>query len=742
MRIPYLILFTFIVLTVGCEKENRGEQDIKEMPVKEFVAPDGGPNSKDISVSQAKYAAQNWLYYHGDSGGTHYSALDQINVDNVSELEVSWVHDTNDAFAYSEMQTNPLIAYGRMFVISPKGRLICLDPATGAEIWSYDPAVGESVKTKQRQRGVSWWREGDDVRVFFSFGKDLIAIDAETGAPIESFGTKGRVDLRKGLGRDVETISVSSSSPGAVYKDLLIMGSTGNAPGDVRAYDVRTGAIRWTFHTIPRPGEYGIETWPEGAWETAVGANVWAGMALDGERGLVFLPTGSPSREDRDFYGADRHGYNLFGTSLVALNADTGERVWHFQFVKHDLWDRDLPTQPTLVTVRRDGVDIPAVAQPTKQGLLYVFNRETGEPHFPMEEREVFASDVPGEQAALTQTMPLSPAPFARQHLTADMLTQRTPEAAQAAAEYFATVRSRGPFDPPSLQGTIIFPGFDGGVEWGGAAYDPETGILYVNSNEMAWTLKLRSKPKTATGTDGRALYMNNCIACHGETLAGSPPEFPSLVDVGERLSSEEIHAIIAQGGGRMPAFGQLSSQDLSALIEFLQSSGREAVSVEGATKDELHSELGGPDYIFDGYRKFLDPDGYPAITPPWGTLSAIDVSTGEYKWKIPFGEYPALAAQDLNHTGSENYGGGVVTKGGVFIIAATVYDNKIRAFDKLTGELLWQDTLPAAGNATPATYMADGRQFVVIAAGGGKNVNGKSGGKIVAYALPEGASE
>jgi quinoprotein glucose dehydrogenase len=683
---------------------------------------------------------QDWAWYNGDAGSTHYSALHQINTGNVTALKVAWTYDTGDAIgsgpAQSDMEANPVVVAGRLFVISPKGRLICLAAATGNLLWSFDPANGQPVRTKQRLRGVSYWSDGRRARILFTFRQELIAVDAATGRPISSFGHAGRVDLREGLGREIQSISVSNVTPGVVYKDLLILGSTGAAPGHIRAYDVRTGEIRWIFHTIPHPGEFGYDTWPADAWRSAFGANDWAGLTLDVGRGIVYAPLGSAGMLDRDFYGADRIGDNLFGTSLVALDAASGKRLWHFQLVKHDLWDRDPPASPTLIDVKRDGQVIPAIAQPTKAGLLYIFNRVTGESLYPLEERAVPPSDVPGETAARTQVFPLFPEPYARQHLTVDMLTTRNPAAAARAKELFAARRSRGPYDPPSLQGTIIFPGLDGGAEYGGAAYDPGTGLLYVNSNEMAWTLKLKPRPLQAAGNSGRAVYVNNCAACHGMDLKGSPPEFPSLIGVGSRLPYLDLLMQVAMGEGRMPGFGPLGRDALDNVIRYLQT-GEDTPETGGGRDAANTSPPAGAQFVFDGYNRLLDDEGYPAIAPPWGTLNAIDVNSGRYAWKIPFGEYPQLAAQGMRDTGSENYGGAVVTAGGLLFIGATVYDNKMHAYDKLTGRLLWEATLPAAGLATPATYMVNGRQFVAISAGGGKNIRGSPAGQIVAFALP-----
>lgn len=676
---------------------------------------------------------RSWEVY-GGPGFMHYSTLDQINRENVPQLEVAWTFDTGDAFEGSEMEANPLVVDSVLYTTTPQLRVIALHGATGKLVWSFDPFEGREINRKLRNRGVTYWSDGPDQRLFFTADHYLYALSASDGTLITEFGNGGRVDLREGLGRDPRTINIRATSPGVIYNDLIIMGSAvseglPSAPGDIRAYDCRTGELEWTFHTIPRPGEPGYETWPEEAWRYTGGANNWAGMSLDRERGLVFAPTGSAAF---DFYGANRTGDNLYANTLLALNAESGELVWYFQGVKHDVWDRDFPAPPTLVTVRKGRRLVEAVAQITKSGYVLIFDRDSGKSLFPIEYRSVPRSDVEGEELAETQPFPVQPPPFARQQFAEDLVTTRTQAVHDSVLRRLRAVRSGPQFTPPSTEGTVIFPGFDGGGEWGGAAFDPETGILYVNSNEMAWILRLVERRDTGPRATSRELYLNQCASCHRRDLQGTPPEFPSLVDLTRQYSPQTMDSLLLQGSGRMPSFAHLSKQERDALIRYVLY--RENQMVETFTNLDSPFDL---QYTHDGYNKFLDPEGYPAVKPPWGTLNALDLDAGEYVWQIPLGEYPGLAAQGFEHTGSENYGGPVVTAGGVLFIGATIYDRKFRAFDKHSGELLWETTLPAAGTATPATYQINGRQYVVIAAGGGK-WGAPSGGTYVAFALPE----
>jgi quinoprotein glucose dehydrogenase len=683
------------------------------------------PSSTLPQGAPASARNQDWPVNGGTSENQHYSTLTQINRNNVAQLEVAWSFDTREHDGV--LQTSPIVVNGVLYGITPTQKIFALEASTGKLLWRFD----SGIQGTQPDRGLAFWSSGKEKRIFVGIMNFVYALNASTGKPIRSFGSGGRIDLREGLGRSLSSSWTSLTSPGIVYKDLIIVGGR-NAetlpapPGDIRAFDVRTGKLRWVFHTIPHPGEFGYETWPKDAWTYSGAANNWAGMALDSQRGIVYVPTGSAAF---DFYGANRRGDDLFANSLIALNAATGERIWHFQAVKHDLWDRDFPSSPVLLTVKRNGEDIEAVAQTTKQGFVYLFDRTNGNPLFPIRYRGYPPSTVPGEAAASEQPLPTKPAPYARQLLTKDMLSNRTPEAHQWALDQFRTFRSEGQFVPFGVgTDTVIFPGFDGGAEWGGPAVDPGAATLYVNSNEMAWIAALA---ENSGENSPEAIYLSQCAICHGEKMAGSPPAMPSLIKVGARLTHPQIAATIKNGKGRMPGFPNLSAEHLSALVDFLTG---------GDSKELSNPEPPPPgmDYRFTGYRRFLDPDGYPAIAPPWGTLNAIDLNTGECLWKINLGEYPELVAKGMTATGSENYGGPTVTAGGLLFIAATNYDKKLRAFDKSTGNLLWETMLPFAGNATPVTYAANGRQYVVIAAGGGKDPKSPSGGVYVAFALPK----
>ena len=687
-----------------------------------------------VRSTAQKKSGTDWPGYGGGPAQVRYSSLKQIDRASVARLALAWTYDPGEPGA---MQTQPIVVDGVLYALTPTHKAFALNAATGEKLWTFDPGI----RSSGANRGVMYWAApgGKEKRVFASAGSYIYAIDAATGASIQTFGKSGRIDLRENLDRDPETQDVRLTSPGVIYRDLMIVGGRVSeglpaSPGDVRAYDVRTGALRWTFHTIPRPGEPGHETWPAQAWTYSGGANSWPGMALDDRRGVVYVPTGSAAS---DFYGADRRGDNLYANSLIALEAATGKHLWHFQVIRHDIWDRDLPAPPSLVTIRRNGRTVDAIVQATKHGFLFVLDRQNGQPLFPIEYSAYPASTVPGERVAEKQLLPALPKPFARQRLTEDLLTARTPEARQWALDQFKTFRSAGQFIPLEVdRQTVIFPGFDGGAEWGGQAFDPATSLYYVNANDLPWTGGLA--PNTG-GESGKALYLQHCASCHRDDRAGAPPQIPSLAGVGERRTHGELTTLIREGAGRMPGFPALPQTAVNAIIQYAATGQDAAPPTGGRGNAAPISPLIDNSYRFTGYRRFVDPEGYPAVAPPWGTLTAINLSTGAYAWQVPFGEYPELASKGLKNTGSENYGGPVVTAGGLVFIGATNYDRKLHAFDKATGALLWETTMPSSGNATPAVYEAAGRQFVAIAAGGGKGgASAGPGGVYVAYALPK----
>ncbi|MDH5396910.1 MAG: PQQ-binding-like beta-propeller repeat protein [Cyclobacteriaceae bacterium] len=671
-----------------------------------------------------------WSHYLGDPARTHYSSLDQINKENVGQLEVAWEYKTGDAAKNTVIQTNPLIADGMVYGVSPALKVFALDARTGEEIWSEKPLEQGGVA-----RGLMRWTDGTDTRILVGLRQYVAAFDAKTGELVKGFGENGLLDLKKGFDRDVSEVSLEATSPGVIYKDLLIQGFLTSeglpaVPGDIRAFDVRTGALKWTFHTIPRPGEYGYETFPENAWLYTGGANNWCGMTLDDERGIVFVPTGSAAF---DFWGGDRKGDNLFANSLIALDANTGERIWHYQTVKHDIWDRDLPTPPTLVTVERDGKQIDAVAQPTKSGFVFLFNRETGEPLFPIEEKEYPPSDLYEEHTASTQPLPLKPEPFSRQRLDEGDINDFSKDKDSLLA-VLRQSRSDGQFVPPSTEGTVIFPGFDGGAEWGGSGYDPNSNILYVNANEMPWVLTMldiRGQGGKSLYDQGKKVYRNYCMICHGAELQGTQFHGNALplIDLKSRLSPDSVHNILEKGRNTMPSFGFITEAERTAVIGFLMED-TVSVALEG-----VENVITLP-YSHTGYIRFVDSEGYPAVKPPWGTLNAIDLNSGEIKWKVPLGEFEELTAKGIPKTGMENYGGPVVTAGGLVFIAATK-DKYLRAFDKDTGEEVWRYKLPFASLATPATYEVGGKQYLVLASGGGKNTK-ERGDVYMAFALPD----
>jgi quinoprotein glucose dehydrogenase len=677
-----------------------------------------------------------WPVYLGDNSSSQYSPLAEITAANVHLLEPVWEYRTERISSddRTQIQCNPLVIDGVLYGTSPKLRVFALDAATGKNIWEFNPArqVDFSMNVN---RGVTYWSDGQDKRIFFTAGPALYALDATSGKLIPGFGNQGTVSLKEGLGAGAEDKYVVATTPGIIFRDLIIMGSRVSenadaAPGYIRAYNVRSGKLEWVFHTIPRPGEFGYDTWPEGAWEEAGGANCWAGMSLDEDRGIVYIPTGSASF---DFWGGNRKGQNLFANCVLALNAATGERIWHFQTVYHDIWDRDLPAPPNLVTVMHDGKEKDAVAQITKSGFVFLLDRETGEPLFPVEERPVPPSDLQGEEAWPVQPFPVLPPPFSPQVLTMDHITDISPESHKHVSEILKNVRTGEPFIPPSLEGTIIFPGFDGGGEWGGAAFDSQTSILYVNSNTMPWILTMveTGAGEVAQMQPGERIYRLNCAICHGQNFEGNPgSNYPALLDLNKRMDQAAALEIIKTGKGFMPSYRHLPEEEINMLMSYLYKEPNEDLHMQG-----IEENLEDLPYTHTGYNRFTDQEGYPAAKPPWGTLSAIDLNAGEILWQVPLGEFPELTKRGIAQTGTENYGGPVVTAGGLIFIAASK-DEHIRAFDKNSGKELWKYKLPAGGYATPAVYEVNGRQYIVIACGGGK-MGTPPGNSYVAFALP-----
>lgn len=703
-------VLTSILFTAGCKKDSneRSDQD-------------------------------SWSIYRSDAASSNYSPLDQINTSNVARLQSAWTFEMKDMAADARpglSQCTPIMIDGVLYTMSARALLYALDALTGEQIWSFDPFEGGAGGGTVR--GVTYWESGPDKRIIFGSGDRLLAVDAETGKLVETFGANGRVDLKIGLRDDPENLFIALTSPGIIYEDLIIVGGRledlyGSPPGYIRAYNCRTGELAWTFHTIPLPGEPGHDTWPEEAYKTAGGVNNWAGMSLDHERDMVFISLGSPSY---DFYGADRLGQNLYGNCVLALKASTGEYVWHYQTVHHDLWDYDLPAAPNLVTLNRDGKKIDAVAQITKQGFVFVLDRETGNPLFPVEERPVPPSDMPGEQAWPTQPFPTTPQPFARQIMTPDDLSNFSPGNNSSLREQFDSLRYEGMFTPPALKGTVMIPGTRGGAQWGGAAFDTETNMMYIRSMDVAELITIveRNPAKleaTSVIEQGATLYQNYCAACHGKNRQGNGAVFPALTDVAARLSKEVSKTKITGGVGQMPGFARaLKENEIESLLAFLYE--EEDRILEG-NETENTADANIQYFNISGYTTWIDPSGNPAIQPPWGTLHALNLSTGEYEWQIRLGNHEALQEEGGPITGQEGKAGPIVTGGGLIFISGSE-DRQLRAIDKATGEILWQTALPAMANATACTYQVANKQFVVLSVGGTEY---NPSGSVMAFALP-----
>ena len=672
----------------------------------------GQPASKTESY-------RTWRDYGGSADSMQYSALTQIDKTNVSRLELAWFYPVSDR--KGNFGFNPLVVDRMMYILGPNNAIVAVDAATGKQIWTHAPEGGSPGN-----RGINYWESKDrsERRLLFGAGGSLRAIDALTGEPIASFGVNGRVNMREGTFRP---LGGPSGTPGRVFENLFITGSNtgegyGSAPGDLRAFDVRTGKLVWTFHTIPHPGEFGYDTWPEGAWKWAGGVNTWGEISIDEKRGIAYFPLGSPTH---DMFGGDRKGANLFGNSLLALDARTGKRLWHFQTVHHDLWDYDLTTAPKLLTVRHNGKTVDVVAQPTKFGLLYVFDRVTGTPLWPIEERAVPRSDVPGEESWPTQPFPTNPPPFARLKFSADDINPYVDETERARLQgILQNARNEGLFTPQTLtRDQISIPGELGGSNWGGSAADPTTGMLYVRSADQPAIHRLRA-PGSGGGPPpqrGRAVYQQFCEACHGQANANGirSRDGSSVINI-NALGSDRIRRTVRAGKDQMPPFPDsvVSAEQLDVLLVYLADPAA-AGGGGGPSPAPLPPIEGIIRYTGPLGSMFRTANGLPAISPPWAQIVAYDLNAGTIKWRAPLGSVRALAAKGIKDTGNAqrvHRNGPVVTAGGLIFIGTNA-DGIVRGFDKDTGKVLWERELEANPEGMAAVYEVDGRQYVAFCA-------------------------
>ncbi len=667
-----------------------------------------------------------WPSYHGANDRNHFSPLKQINPSNVHRLSLAWDYDAGGADTSTnstQMQCNPIIIKGIMYGVSANTQAFALDAKSGVELWKTHIQVKTNSTTS---RGVSYWSQGKKSRIFFGYGQYLFALDAKSGKPIPSFGEGGKVNLLSGIQREGSDEYVSLNTPVTIFKNLVIVGTRVSESatallGDIRAYDAISGKLVWTFHTIPRPGQYGYTTWEKYNYQNLGGANSWMGMALDEKRGIVYAPTGSAAF---DFYGGNRKGDNLFANCLIALDATTGKRLWHFQTVHHDIWDRDIPAPPNLFSLTIQGQKKEVVSVLSKQGFMFVFDRVTGKPIHPIVETPFPASDIPGEVAAKTQPIPTWPEPFTRQSFFEKDINPWASNSDEIKKE-LALAKSGHAYIPVGKEKTIFFPGTDGGAQWGGAAVD-EQQVMYIPAKENPVYSALIPNPKSLKLTKAGSIYQQQCMSCHGENRQGNEDgSIPSLLQVQKKYNLKSFLQLLNQGRGRMPSFQHISLEQKEAIWAYLHGDNVEV---------KASNLLSVSDYLMTGYNRWFDSKGYPVSRPPWGTLTAMNMQTGKKLWQVPLGEYPELMAQGIPRTGTDNYGGPAVTAGGLVFIAATK-DEYFRAFDRKTGEELWRYKLPAAGYASPSVYSVDGKQYVVIACGGGK-LKTKSGDHYLAFSL------
>jgi quinoprotein glucose dehydrogenase len=657
-----------------------------------------------------------WTRSHGDNGARRYSALRQINKENVRELEVAWTFRAGDGLA--NIQCTPVVVDGVLYAPTPGKALVALDAATGVERWRRGfPELRNRLQDTPARRGLTYWPGTAEhaPRLLVGAGDWIYALDPRSGEPLAGFGTNGRTRIVAG-----------ATAAGAVHKHVLVAAGIN---GDVFGYDVRTGAQLWHFRSVARGEDFGADTWDS----PASGANGWSGLSIDDTRGIAFIALGAPRP---DMVGISRLGDNLFSNCVLALDVLTGRRLWHFQDVRHDIWDLDVVGPPNLVTIIRDGKPVDVVTCMAKSGHLFVLDRVTGKPVFPVRLRRAPTSKLPGERTAAYQPDPELPEPISRSEFHPDMITDRTPEAQEFVKK--VVERSTYGFFEPFTEGRAnLFIGSRGGAEWSGAAVDVPSGRLYVTSNRWVSRVTVlanddRERDPKYPPSAGEKVYQVHCAPCHGPARQGIGVA-PPLIGLKARMKDAEVLELLAKGRGAMPPNVVLNDAERKELLDYLFRRKQPPTRAGGGGPTAGDH----PKYVFDGFNFLVDHEGYPGIKPPWGLLNCYDLSTGKALWRVPLGEHPELTKQGVPITGAQNLGGASVTAGGLVFVAGTA-DEKLRAFDADTGVELWSAKLPFAGTAAPAIYEAGGRQFVVITATGGGRVGGKSGpgDAYVAFAL------